>query len=142
MEGFLLTVYFFFLIKLSLFFQIFGSEWSYGYCEKGSGVYSSCPALHPMFSYRESAEMGTTLLDEQQVNRILAKLSKVWDGRSYDMLSRNCNHFCDALCQCLGVGKIPGEFLRFCRFSFSFFWDSKFWYRLFFSLGEQVCFCG
>ncbi|KAH7557684.1 hypothetical protein JRO89_XS11G0201100 [Xanthoceras sorbifolium] len=49
------------------------------------------------------------------VNQILRELSREWPGSSYDLLSRNCNHFCDELCERLGVPKLPGWVNRFAN---------------------------
>ena len=35
------------------------------------------------------------------------EMSKVWRGREYNLLRRNCCHFSDALCVRMGVGPIP-----------------------------------
>ena len=44
-----------------------GKEWSFGYCEQGSGVYD-CPAkLNPLYKFRESINLGTTCLGMSQV---------------------------------------------------------------------------
>ncbi|KAJ8442036.1 hypothetical protein Cgig2_007874 [Carnegiea gigantea] len=46
---------------------------------------------------------------------ILRELSREWPRFTYDLLSRNCNHFCDELCERLGVLKIPGWVNRFAN---------------------------
>ncbi|KAI5083180.1 hypothetical protein GOP47_0002923 [Adiantum capillus-veneris] len=90
-------------------------EWSFGYCEIGSGVFS-CPAkTNPMYSYRESISLGKTSLCRSRVKQILLDLGREWPGYSYDLLSRNCNHFCDALCDRLGVQKFPAWVNRFAH---------------------------
>lgn len=90
-------------------------EWSFGYCEQGSGVFS-CPARkNPMYTYRESIVLGQTDFSLFKVNQILRELSREWPGYSYDLLSKNCNHFCDELCERLGVPKLPGWVNRFAH---------------------------
>ncbi|GJP43368.1 hypothetical protein CLOM_g2841 [Closterium sp. NIES-68] len=93
--------------------EIHGEEWSFGYCERGSGVFSCPPKANPMYTFRETIEMGVTGMGEQKVRELLRRLSKEWPGRSYDMLARNCNHFCDEFCQALGVGPTPVWVNRF-----------------------------
>lgn len=34
-------------------------------------------------------------------------LKRRWSGVEYDLLDRNCGHFCNELCQALGVGRMP-----------------------------------
>nr|XP_019711055.1 uncharacterized protein LOC105059531 [Elaeis guineensis] len=96
--------------------QVYGDEeWSFGFCEYGSGVFSCPPRRNPMYTYRESIVLGMTNSSIFTVNQILRELSRAWPGRSYDLLSRNCNHFCDAFCELLGVPKLPGWVNRFAN---------------------------
>ena len=44
-----------------------------------------------------------------QVMDILRKLRDEWPGNSYDLLSRNCCHFCEAFCRELKLGPVPGN---------------------------------
>lgn len=92
------------------FVQVYGEEeWSFGFCENGSGVFSCPISKNPMYTYRERIVLGETECTIATVNRILRELSREWPGHSYDLLSRNCNHFCDVLCDRLGVPKLPGK---------------------------------
>ncbi|OAY85223.1 DeSI-like protein [Ananas comosus] len=96
--------------------QVYGDEeWSFGYCDYGSGVFS-CPLReNPMYTFRESIVLGNTSCSIFTVNQILRELSREWPGNSYDLLSRNCNHFCDAFCERLDVPKLPGWVNRFAN---------------------------
>ena len=38
--------------------EVFGDEWSFGYCPEGSGVYRCNPRMNPMYEYRESVPLG------------------------------------------------------------------------------------
>lgn len=96
--------------------QVYGNEeWSFGFCENGSGVFSCPPCKNPMYTYRESIVLGETTCSIPQVHQILRELSREWPGVSYDLLSKNCNHFCDALCERLGVMKLPAWVNRFAN---------------------------
>ncbi|CAN6709522.1 unnamed protein product [Malus baccata var. baccata] len=96
--------------------QVYGDdEWSFGFCEQGSGVFSCPSGKNPMYTYRESIVLGTTHCSILKVNQILRELSREWPGYSYDLLSKNCNHFCDELCERLGVPKLPGWVNRFAH---------------------------
>ena len=96
--------------------QVYGEEeWSFGFCENGSGVFSCPVSKNPMYTYRERIVLGETECTIATVNRILRELSRDWPGHSYDLLSRNCNHFCDVLCDRLGVPKLPGWVNRFAN---------------------------
>lgn len=96
--------------------QVYGDdEWSFGYCEQGTGVFSCPSTKNPMYTYREKIVLGQTNLSIFKVNQVLRELSREWPGVSYDLLSRNCNHFCDELCERLGVPKLPGWVNRFAH---------------------------
>ncbi|KAG7617319.1 putative PPPDE putative peptidase domain-containing protein [Arabidopsis thaliana] len=96
--------------------QVYGNdEWSYGYCEQGTGVFSCPSGKNPMYTYREKIVLGKTDCTIFMVNQIMRELSREWPGHTYDLLSKNCNHFCDVLCDRLGVPKIPGWVNRFAH---------------------------
>ncbi|XP_026379955.1 uncharacterized protein LOC113274786 [Papaver somniferum] len=96
--------------------QVYGDEeWSFGYCEQGTGVFSCPPSKNPMYTYRECIVLGTTTASIYKVNQILRELSREWPGESYDLLSKNCNHFCDEFCERLDVPKIPAWVNRFAN---------------------------
>lgn len=96
--------------------EVFGDEeWSFGYCEEGSGVFSCPSGKNPMYTYRECVVLGKTDRSTSKVNQLLRELSREWPGESYDLLSKNCNHFCDELCERVGVPKLPGWVNRFAN---------------------------
>ncbi|KAK8599919.1 hypothetical protein V6N13_060276 [Hibiscus sabdariffa] len=96
--------------------QVYGEdEWSFGFCEQGSGVFSCPSGQNPMYTYREPIVLGRTNFSIFKVNQILRELSREWPGSSYDLLSKNCNHFCDDFCERLGVPKLPGWVNRFAN---------------------------
>ncbi|AQL02655.1 hypothetical protein Zm00014a_014509 [Zea mays] len=96
--------------------QVYGDEeWSFGYCERGTGVFSCPPCKNPMYTYRESIVLGKTNCCILKVNQILRELSWEWPGHSYELLSRNCNHFCNTFCEKLEVSKLPGWVNRFAN---------------------------
>lgn len=88
--------------------EVYGLEWSFGYCPSGSGVFSCPPRANPMYSWRESVDLGVTLHDKRSVGLIIQRLAQEWDGPSYDLLNRNCNHFCHEMAVKLGTKGIPG----------------------------------
>ncbi|KAL0371741.1 UNVERIFIED_CONTAM: hypothetical protein Scaly_0855700 [Sesamum calycinum] len=105
-----------FLSKCSLGQQVYGDEeWSFGFCEQGTGVFSCPSTQNPMYTYRESINLGKTSFSIFKVNQIRRELSREWPGHSYDLLAKNCNHFCDEFCGRLGVQKLPGWVNRFAN---------------------------
>ncbi|CAN1180677.1 DeSI-like protein At4g17486 [Linum perenne] len=96
--------------------QVYGEdEWSFGFCERGTGVFSCPSGKNPMYTYRESIILGKTSFSIFKVNQILREFSKEWPGSAYDLLAKNCNHFCDEFCGKLGVPKLPGWVNRFAN---------------------------
>ncbi|GLT31216.1 hypothetical protein SLA2020_059680 [Shorea laevis] len=96
--------------------QMYGDdEWSFGYCDEGTGVFRCPSGKNPMYTYHESIVLGQTNCSIFKVNQILQELSREWPGHAYDLLSKNCNHFCDELCERLGVPKLPGWVNRFAN---------------------------
>ncbi|KAL9355149.1 hypothetical protein Peur_053119 [Populus x canadensis] len=96
--------------------QIHGDdEWSFGFCEQGTGVFSCPSSKNPMYTYREKIVLGKTSCSIFKVNQILRELSREWPGDAYDLLAKNCNHFCDEFCERLGVPKLPGWVNRFAN---------------------------
>merc|ERR1739845_237973 len=51
--------------------------------------------------------MGRTVMSREDVSRVLRVMRSQWTVDSYDILTHNCCHFCEALCQRLGVGGVP-----------------------------------
>ena len=95
--------------------EIYGREWSFGYCPRGSGVYAVAPKGNPDCTYRQSIELGATALDEAGVMRAMSRLRHEWPGASYDTLKRNCCHFCEDLTDALGVPPPPAWLNKLAR---------------------------
>ena len=95
--------------------EVLGSEWSFGFCESGSGVYAVAPKTNPMYTFRETVPLGVTAMPPERVHMILRRLRDRWPGTSYDLLKHNCVHFCEALCNELGAGPFPQWVNRFAR---------------------------
>ncbi|KAF8097577.1 hypothetical protein N665_0285s0009 [Sinapis alba] len=96
--------------------QVYGDdEWSYGYCEQGAGVFSCPSTKNPLYTYREKIVLGRTDCTIFMVDQILRELSREWSEHTYDLLSKNCSHFCDVLCDRLGVPQLPGWVNRFAN---------------------------
>jgi hypothetical protein len=87
--------------------EVYGEEWSYGYIDEGTGVFSNPPKECSMHTYRESVPMGETKLSEEEVGKLIKEMQDAWPGEDYDLLRHNCCTFSDALCVKLGVGNAP-----------------------------------
>jgi hypothetical protein len=58
-------------------------------------VYSCAPKGNPTYTFRESIPLGVTAVSAAQFRRSIEGLQDEWQGWTYDLLSRNCNHFCE-----------------------------------------------
>ena len=72
-----------------------------------TGVFDCLPKGNTAHRYRETVSLGHTHLGEMEVAKLLGELADEWPGRSYDLLRRNCCHFCDVLAKHLGVQPLP-----------------------------------
>ncbi|CAG9464018.1 unnamed protein product [Pedinophyceae sp. YPF-701] len=95
--------------------EVLGYEWSFGYCEEGSGVYPCRPKVNPMYNYKETVSLGHTALSTEEIKAILRDMQYHWPGQSYHILDRNCNGFCEELARRLGVKVPPGWLNRLAR---------------------------
>eukprot|EP00929_Paragymnodinium_shiwhaense_P016312 TRINITY_DN124598_c0_g1_i1.p1 TRINITY_DN124598_c0_g1~~TRINITY_DN124598_c0_g1_i1.p1 ORF type:complete len:343 (-),score=76.63 TRINITY_DN124598_c0_g1_i1:86-1114(-) len=87
--------------------EVYSDEWSYGFIDVGTGVFTNPPRECSMHSYRESLSMGRTALTRGEVSDLLRQLMVQWRGSEYDLLRHNCCHFSQEFCRRLGVDDIP-----------------------------------
>ncbi|CAO3650272.1 unnamed protein product [Mucor fragilis] len=64
-------------------------------------------AMTKYVSYRQTFDMGTTNLTEKEIEDLLLQLSDEFTGPSYNLLSRNCNHFTEEFVLRLTQKTIP-----------------------------------
>jgi len=87
--------------------EVFGAEYSYGFVQDGTGVFSNAPKACDMHVYRESLDMGTTSKSKEEVKQILEEMRQAWPGKDYDLLRMNCCSFSAAFVDKLGAGPVP-----------------------------------
>jgi hypothetical protein len=87
--------------------EVHGWEWSFGWNQGGSGIYSCPPGSCCQHSYRGPVVLGKTRLTSHRVAAMLSDMSKEWLGLEYSVLGRNCCSFSEEFCQRLGVGQLP-----------------------------------
>ena len=78
----------------------FFGEWSFG----GFGIGLQPPRKDEKHQYRESQDLGTTGLRSMEIYEVIASMEPDWQGDTYDLLEKNCCHFCKAFAERLGVG--------------------------------------
>lgn len=67
-----------------------------------------CQHWHPGHAeHLKSIEMGVARLPSKELDRIVERFEAEWLGEGYDPLTRNCNHFSNAVCLKLVGAPIP-----------------------------------
>lgn len=91
--------------------EVYGREWSYSDVDlpnyHGTGVFLCQPRTCEGHSYSESINMGKTAFSRSEVPDMVKMLEKMWPARAYDILHRNCCHFCEDMLRRLGMGGLP-----------------------------------
>eukprot|EP00980_Cylindrotheca_fusiformis_P030047 scaffold24257_cov113-Cylindrotheca_fusiformis.AAC.3 len=86
--------------------EINGVEYSFG---SGGGIFEGPPKQAAGAKFRFQLEMGTFEGGSKELNRAIDDLRSGGFGSSeYNLVKRNCNHFCDALVFRLLKTRLPG----------------------------------
>lgn len=91
--------------------MINGKEYAYGGHEKRgiTGVYWTKPRTEPPGgTFKSEILHGFTLATDEEIEATLRTASDEFLGTSYNLLTRNCNHFTSYLCQKLTGTPGPG----------------------------------
>ncbi|AQK45792.1 DeSI-like protein [Zea mays] len=96
--------------------EVHGMEYGYGAHEfPTSGVFEVEPKSCPGFTYRRSVWMGTTDLSRAEFRSFIENLAGKYNGNTYHLISKNCNHFTDDVCKNLTRKSISGWVNRLAR---------------------------
>lgn len=88
--------------------QVYGREWSFNHTGNwGTGLMCNKPRNHPDHAYRYTVPICRTALTSAQVKEVMQRMVKEWQSDDYRLISRNCLHFCRALCHEFGRGRYP-----------------------------------
>lgn len=87
---------------------VHGVEYAFGAHDyPTSGVFEVEPRQCPGFKFRKSIFIGTTSLDPIQVREFMERHSASYNGDTYHLIAKNCNHFCKDICSTLTGKPIP-----------------------------------
>nr|CAB3487845.1 unnamed protein product [Digitaria exilis] len=76
--------------------EVHGMEYGFGAHEfPTSGVFEVEPKSCPGFVYRRSVWMGTTDTSRAEFRSFVENLAGKYNGNTYNLISKNCNHFTD-----------------------------------------------
>lgn len=88
--------------------EVHGIEYAFGAHDYStSGVFEVEPRQCPGFMFRKSIFVGTTCLDRNQVREFMELHSTNYNGDTYHLIVKNCNHFCKDICYKLTGKQIP-----------------------------------
>lgn len=89
--------------------EINGQEYTFG---GGSGIFSMQPRQVPNGTFRVAHEMGNFNGNSSSLEAAIDELRHDFDPSSYNILTKNCNHFSDQLLLKLLNKNIPGYINR------------------------------
>ncbi|KAG4931699.1 hypothetical protein AAZX31_17G236100 [Glycine max] len=96
--------------------EVHGVEYAFGAHDyPTSGVFEVEPRQCPGFKFRKSIFIGTTSLDSTQVREFMERQSASYNGDTYHLIVKNCNHFCKDICYKLTGKSIPTWVNRLAR---------------------------
>ncbi|KAJ7944707.1 DeSI-like protein [Quillaja saponaria] len=96
--------------------EVHGVEYGFGAHEyPTSGVFEVEPRSCPGFIFRRSVFLGSTDMSRSEFRSFMEHLSAKYHGDTYHLVSKNCNHFTDEVCQRLTGKPIPGWVNRVAR---------------------------
>lgn len=96
--------------------EVHGIEYAYGAHEYPStGIFEGEPKQCEGFTFRKSILIGKTDLGPLEVRATMEELSEIYKGSSYNLITKNCNHFCDEICIKLTGNPIPSWVNRLAR---------------------------
>ncbi|KAK2452420.1 hypothetical protein P8452_00191 [Trifolium repens] len=88
--------------------EVHGVEYAFGAHDyPTSGVFEVEPRQCPGFKFRKSIFIGTTSLDPVQVREFMECECANYNGDTYHLIAKNCNHFCKDICYKLTGKSIP-----------------------------------
>ncbi|XP_042004349.1 deSI-like protein At4g17486 [Salvia splendens] len=88
--------------------EVHGIEYAFGAHDySSSGVFEVEPRQCPGFKFRKSISVGTTSLDATQVREFMERQAANYNGDTYHLIVKNCNHFCKDICYKLTGKRIP-----------------------------------
>ncbi|KAL6634861.1 hypothetical protein ACP70R_027532 [Stipagrostis hirtigluma subsp. patula] len=96
--------------------EVHGTEYGFGAHDfPSSGVFEVESKCCPGFVYRRSVCLGTTDMSPEEFRTFIEKLAGKYHGNTYNLITKNCNHFTDDVCQNLTGKPIPGWVNRLAR---------------------------
>ncbi|KAK9109976.1 hypothetical protein Sjap_018036 [Stephania japonica] len=88
--------------------QVHGVEYEFGgHDSRSAGIFKGKPRECPELTFRKSILIGRTDLGPHEVHNFMEELSKSYTRTSYNLITKNCNHFCNDVSLRLTGKRIP-----------------------------------
>ncbi|XP_027126711.1 deSI-like protein At4g17486 [Coffea arabica] len=99
--------------------QVHGVEYAFGAHEyPTTGIFEGEPKQCDGFTFRKSLLMGWTEMTPGQVRGVMEELAEKYRGNAYNLITKNCNHFCNDACIKLTGNPIPSWVNRLAKLGF------------------------
>ncbi|KAL8498728.1 hypothetical protein ACS0TY_021889 [Phlomoides rotata] len=101
--------------------QVHGVEYAFGAHEHSTtGIFEVEPKHCPGFTFRKSILIARSDLGPKEVRSFMEKLAEDYPGNAYNLITKNCNHFCNDVCVKLTGTPIPRWVNRLARLGMYF----------------------
>ncbi|KAL7181806.1 hypothetical protein ACSBR1_040666 [Camellia fascicularis] len=98
---------------------VHGVEYAFGaHDHPTTGIFEVEPKHCPGFTFRKSILIGRTDMGPKEVRTFMEKLAEEYSGNTYNLITKNCNHFCNDACLRLTGKPIPRWVNRLARLGF------------------------
>ncbi|TKY64613.1 DeSI protein [Spatholobus suberectus] len=99
--------------------QVHGVEFAFGAHEYSStGIFEGEPKRCEGFTFRKTILVGKTDMGPGEVRAVMEELAAEYRGNAYNLITKNCNHFCNDACLRLTGNAIPSWVNRLARIGF------------------------
>ncbi|KAK9229629.1 hypothetical protein WN944_022592 [Citrus x changshan-huyou] len=99
--------------------QVHGVEYAFGAHEyPTTGIFEGEPKQCEGFTFRKSILIGKTDMGPAEVRTVMEDLAEEYKGNAYNLITKNCNHFCNDACIRLTGNPIPSWVNRLARIGF------------------------
>ncbi|PIN03449.1 hypothetical protein CDL12_24024 [Handroanthus impetiginosus] len=96
--------------------QVHGVEYAFGAHEHPTtGIFEGEPKQCEGFIFRKSILIGWTNMTPGEVRSVMEELADKYRGNAYNLITKNCNHFCNDACVRLTGKPIPNWVNRLAR---------------------------
>ncbi|KAK7255153.1 hypothetical protein RIF29_28557 [Crotalaria pallida] len=99
--------------------QVHGVEYAFGAHEyPTTGIFEAEPKRCEGFRFRKTILIGKTDMGPGEVRGVMEELAAEYRGNAYNLITKNCNHFCNDACVKLTGNPIPSWVNRLARIGF------------------------